>query len=145
MNNGCHVAKNSRIKQAWDNHHAETKNLNRKSLKYKALCCLKKYIQGVHEKLCFFTIHCNPSLAYIAVRDLQSSQRRKRIKKNFTSHVKGGPGLLNYIIIEPGINNLRVWSKKKKLLIFQQSSLPARYLDNKILSLDIGWLMSLMH
>ena len=32
-------------------------------------------VQGVHEKLCFFTIHCNPSLAYIAVRDLQSSQR----------------------------------------------------------------------
>ena len=24
-------------------------------------------IQGVQEKLCFFTIHCNPSLAYIAV------------------------------------------------------------------------------
>ena len=23
-------------------------------------------IQVVHEKLCFFTIHCNPSLAYIA-------------------------------------------------------------------------------
>ena len=80
MNNGCHVAKNSRIKQAWDNHHAETKNLNRKSLKYKALCCLKKYIQGVHEKLCFFTIHCNPSLAYIAVRDLQSSQREASVQ-----------------------------------------------------------------
>ena len=29
-----------------------------------------KYIQGVQEKLCFFTIHCNNSLAYIAVRDL---------------------------------------------------------------------------
>ena len=28
----------------------------------------------VQEKLCFFTLHCNPSLAYIAVRDLQSSQ-----------------------------------------------------------------------
>ena len=33
------------------------------------------FVQGVHEKLCFFTIHCNPSLAYIAVSDLQSSQR----------------------------------------------------------------------
>ena len=32
-------------------------------------------LQGVQEKLCFFTIHCNPSPAYIAVRDLQSSQR----------------------------------------------------------------------
>ena len=32
------------------------------------------YIKGVQEKkLFFFTIHCNPSLAYIA--DLQSSQR----------------------------------------------------------------------
>ena len=30
----------------------------------------------VQEKLCFFfTIHRNPSLAYIAVRDLQRSQR----------------------------------------------------------------------
>ena len=32
-------------------------------------------VQGVQEKLCFFTIQYNPSLAYIAVRDLQSSQR----------------------------------------------------------------------
>jgi len=31
-------------------------------------------IQGVQEKLCVFTIHCNPSLAYIAVGDHQSSQ-----------------------------------------------------------------------
>ena len=30
-------------------------------------------IQGVQEKLCLFTIHCNPSLAHIAVRDFQSS------------------------------------------------------------------------
>ena len=44
--------------------------------------CLKKeayfsklYIQGVQEKMCFFTIYCNHSLAYITVRDLQSSQR----------------------------------------------------------------------
>ena len=35
----------------------------------------ENYIQGVQEKLCFSTIHCNPSLAYIAVRDLQSSRR----------------------------------------------------------------------
>ena len=26
-------------------------------------------IQGVQEKMCFFIIHCNPILAYIAVRD----------------------------------------------------------------------------
>ena len=33
-------------------------------------------IHGVQEKLCFFSINCTPSrLAYIAVRDLQSSQR----------------------------------------------------------------------
>ena len=32
---------------------------------------LERDVQGVQEKLCFFTIHCNPSLAYIiAVRDL---------------------------------------------------------------------------
>ena len=32
-------------------------------------------VQGVQEKLCFLTIHCNPSFTYIAVRDLTSSQR----------------------------------------------------------------------
>ena len=32
------------------------------------------HVQVVHEKMCFFTIHCNHFLAYIAVRDLQSSQ-----------------------------------------------------------------------
>ena len=35
---------------------------------------ISKYVQGVQEKLYFFTINCNPSLAYIAVRYLQSSQ-----------------------------------------------------------------------
>ena len=37
-------------------------------------------LQGVQEKLCFFIIHCNPSLAYIAVRDLQSSQRNASVE-----------------------------------------------------------------
>ena len=37
-------------------------------------------IQGVQEKLCFFTIYCNPFLAYIAVRDLQSSERNASVK-----------------------------------------------------------------
>ena len=32
-------------------------------------------IQDVRDKLCSFIINCKPSLAYIAVRDLQSSQR----------------------------------------------------------------------
>ena len=38
-------------------------------------------IYMVFRKNCgfFFTIHCNPSLAYIAVRDLQSSQRKMRM------------------------------------------------------------------
>ena len=30
--------------------------------------------------MCFFTIHCNPSLANIAVRDLQSSQRNASVQ-----------------------------------------------------------------
>ena len=38
------------------------------------------YIQGVQEKKCFFTIHCNPSLAYIAVSDLQNSQRNASVQ-----------------------------------------------------------------
>ena len=34
----------------------------------------------VFRKNCvFFTIYCNPSLAYIAVRDLQSSQRNASV------------------------------------------------------------------
>ena len=37
-------------------------------------------VQGVQEKLCFFTIHCNPSLAYISVRDIQSSQRNASVQ-----------------------------------------------------------------
>ena len=37
-------------------------------------------IQGVQEKLCFFTSHWNPSLAYIAVRDIQSSQRNASVQ-----------------------------------------------------------------
>ena len=38
------------------------------------------YIQDVQEKMCFFTIHCNPSLAYIAVKDLQISQRNASVQ-----------------------------------------------------------------
>ena len=38
-------------------------------------------IYRVFRKNCvFFTIHCNPSLAYIAVRDLQSSQRNVSVQ-----------------------------------------------------------------
>ena len=36
---------------------------------------LRRVVQVVQEKLYFLTIHYNPSLACIAVRDLQSSQR----------------------------------------------------------------------
>ena len=32
------------------------------------LLCNYIHIQGVQKKLCFFTIHCNPSLPYIAVK-----------------------------------------------------------------------------
>ena len=35
--------------------------------------CNSFYVQGVQEKWWFFTIHCNPSLAHIALRDVQSS------------------------------------------------------------------------
>ena len=37
-------------------------------------------LQGVQEKLCFFTIHCSPSLAYIAIRDLQRFQRNASVQ-----------------------------------------------------------------
>ena len=35
---------------------------------------------GCSGKNVFFTIHCNPSLAYVAVRDLQSSQRNTSVQ-----------------------------------------------------------------
>ena len=37
-------------------------------------------LQSVPEKLGFFTIHCYPSLAYMAVRGLQSSQRNASVQ-----------------------------------------------------------------
>ena len=37
-------------------------------------------VQGVQEKWCFFTIHCNPSLTYITVRDLQSSESNASVQ-----------------------------------------------------------------
>ena len=36
-------------------------------------------IQGVQEKLCFFTIHCNPSLAYIAVKETFKALNAMRV------------------------------------------------------------------
>ena len=48
--------------------------LTNRQKKISIIIC-SRVLQGVQEKLCFFTIHCNHSLAYIAVRDLQSSQR----------------------------------------------------------------------
>ena len=44
------------------------------------LISLPDQIQCVGEKLCFFTIFCNSSLAYIAVKDLQSSQRNASVQ-----------------------------------------------------------------
>ena len=41
---------------------------------------LRVQVQGVQEKLCIFTIHWYPSLAYIAVGDLLSSQRNASVQ-----------------------------------------------------------------
>ena len=38
------------------------------------------HVQGVQERLCFFTNHCNLSLAYIPVSALQSSQRNASVQ-----------------------------------------------------------------
>ena len=43
-------------------------------------------VQGIQEKNVFFTIHCNPSLAYISVRDRQSSQSNTSVQ----SRILGG-------------------------------------------------------
>ena len=44
-----------------------------------AACSTSGDIKGVQEKLWFFTIHFNPSLTYIAVRDLQGSLNAMRV------------------------------------------------------------------
>ena len=38
---------------------------------------------GCSGKMCFFTIHCNPSFANIALRDLQSSQRIASVQHSY--------------------------------------------------------------
>ena len=51
------------------------------NVKSSCCCCYIFFVvQGVQEKLCFFTVHCNPSLAYIAVKDLQSSKRNASVQ-----------------------------------------------------------------
>ena len=42
--------------------------------------CGVRVLQGVQKKLCFFKILCNHSLAFIAVKDLQSSQRNASVQ-----------------------------------------------------------------
>ena len=37
-------------------------------------------VQSIQEILCFVTINSNPSLAYIAVRDLQNSQHNASVQ-----------------------------------------------------------------
>ena len=50
-----------------------------------------RMMQGVQQKVCFFTIHYIPSLAYIAVRDLQGFQRNASV----FSHLLAGNFLYN--------------------------------------------------
>ena len=59
-------------------------------------------LQGVQEKLCFFTIHYNPSLAYIAVRDFQSLEKTQY--------------LMNTLYI-PWYESLCVWGASECLLV----------------------------
>ena len=62
-------------------------------------------MQGVQEKLCFLHNHCNPFLAYINVRDLQSSQRNASVQSSLVS-------TLNQLI-----NQFR--ESKNKMCIFE--------------------------
>ena len=64
--------------------------------------------------MCLFKIHCNPSLAYIAVRNLQSSQRNASVQSlllagNFcTTKPSAGEGK---------VANLREFKKKPQYLM----------------------------
>ena len=78
----------------------------------------------------FFTIHCNPSLAYIAVRDLQSSQRnasvqpaQKSTNREDGTDLAGGDLLLCDLQVNSGSQTkpvgshfvfLKMWYKRPK-------------------------------
>ena len=72
-------------------------------------------VQGVQEKLYFFTIQCNPYLAYIAVRDIQNSQRNASVQ----SLLLAGNFLYNQLQPSAGegeVANFREFLKKKYLM-----------------------------
>ena len=84
------------------------------------LACLvarEELIEGVQEILCFFTIHCNPSLVYIAaVRDLQSSQRNAGVQSLLL------PGNFFYDQLQPSsgegeVTNVREFLEKTQYLM----------------------------
>ena len=55
------------------------RRLRKHEVEFRVFNCYA-YVQGVQEKNCFFTIHCNPSLAFIAVRDLRSSHCKASVQ-----------------------------------------------------------------
>ena len=73
---------------------------------------LNKMVEGFQGKMSFFTIHCNPFLAYLAVRDLQSSQRNASVQ----SLLLAGIFLNNQYQPSAGegeVENFREFLKKK--------------------------------
>ena len=67
-----------------------------------------------------FTIHCNPSLAYIAVRDLQSSQRNASVQSSLLL-----AGNLLYNQLQPSVGEGEVANFRKflgKNTIFNEHS-----------------------
>ena len=85
------------------------------------------YVQGVHEKLCFFTIHCNPSLAYITEKTFKALNAMRVYSHSYW--------LVNFC----KTNSSRVLAKER-LQTFENSWKKTQYLNNTLyISLNIFW------
>ena len=65
---------------------------------------------GCSWKIVFFSIHCNPSLAFIAVRDLQSSQHNASVQ----SLLLAGNFLYNQKQLCAGEGEVKTWEFLEK-------------------------------
>ena len=71
----CYTHGRGNNKNTWEANNHPTLNLTRRTIRNKDPIRYRVFRKNV-----FFTIHCNPSIANIAVRDLQSSQRNARVQ-----------------------------------------------------------------
>ena len=66
----------------------------------------EKQIQALQEKLCFFTIHCNPSLAYIAVRDEFWRGRGSKLSRILGKNTIFNEHPVNWVIVRSDLTSM---------------------------------------